>query len=63
MVDATRQDRPMKLTDVRRDVEAHLEYRNTLVKAGRNTALIDCLPQLEDVAMKLVNLIDAGMQP
>jgi len=63
MADRNRMDRPTELGEVKREVEAHLEYRNTLVDAGRNTALIDCQPQLEDVAMKLMNLIDAGMQP
>ena len=52
----------MKLADVKREVEAHLEYHDTLMYAGKNTALIDCHRQPLDVAMTLLHQIETDLQ-
>ncbi len=62
MADTTRNDRPMTLANVRRDVEAHLEYHDELLDVGMNTTLIDCQAQPLDVAMELLRRIDAAMK-
>lgn len=63
MADTTRNDRPMTLADVRRDVEAHLEYYDELVDVGMNVTLIDCQAQPVDVAIELLRRIDTAMRP
>jgi adenylate kinase len=63
MADTTRNDRPMTLADVRRDVKAHLEYHDELVNVGMNAALMDCQAQPLDVVTELLRRIDSAMRP
>jgi|SRR5215216_3776145 len=61
MADTTRNDRSITLTDIKADVDAHLEYHDELVDVGMNAILIDCQAQPLDVALELLRRIDAAV--
>ena len=60
--DTTRNDRPMMLSDLRKDLDVHFKYFNQLVSDGIEAVLIDCQGQPLDIVKELTWHIDQACE-